>query len=1309
MSKQSLQGGEVILDDWFIQMVPNGKGIRVQGHRSCDPPDSFWNSSVITRRIDRSTVTTKSGTVYKLISKMDRIAAREEGFNAKIVRKFYCGFPVNWKECLSEFLHEDRTLKPVNKRRSVAPGLLNKKLETPSLLTKKVETPKGGVTTPLTPVNEVLVRDLPRSSSGRMIKPPLAYWTNQRIRHNISTDTVEIIAGGTNYLPHNTSETQLTGSTELTPYAYNKLKRTLNREVKKSGSAPSRRKRPKLTKEDTSTDGEDDTSVASTAETDTDSTLPAVNQKQPLQKNMKLKRERTKSLQENAEKRRTRNSVEIVGVVESSISNVQADERSTSCKGNANKRRTRESVEVIGVKSCKENAEKRTRNSAEIVWVKPGKQDATKRMTRKSVEIVESSISKVQADRRKSKQNKVKLTEQSESENLDEAATQSDYELSRDPPAPPRKNKLKKVGSSVLPGTIKSPLYYASPDPTSDGDSSAQGIKLPVVGRTPSVSHPSVAALSGTNDDKDTPRTAHLKSDALEHDFAVQLSDVKKKMTVSKTLGSSPLDLQREIMSVVQSHKQRRVAERSSKRKSKRSESMIGLGDTDTDVYDLDNSTDDASEALSILPSLKTNLKEKKTVPKMKPPSTMSSANGTDSDSDFTRMVKSKANGEVNGASGVKTKSTNVGHAGSLRRSTRNRSSSAESLQRSQMKSSTGRENVRKSARNRSSSRESVRTTARNQSSSRESVRTAARNLSSSRESVRTAARNLSSSRESARNRSSSRDNVRTSARNRSSSRESVRTTARNQSSRRENVRDRSSSRESVRTSTRNRNRANYKESNSDTIPSSDCEDQERHASSKTNFGSEVGQKRRPRMNTKKTATVKTSEIITLDSESEDSFINEQDKHRYGKTKVGDCSTTKLPTRQSKQKAAENICLNNSESSGSEMVSLKTKTSAAHPNRTVLKAKRTAQSAKSKLQSDKVIDSTDDDALRPASRRGRRQTRKSAQDGPAPKEVNPRNASAERRKAGAEAQSGNTAEAEDPSGMNEISPSTEKENATTHRTHGTFEKSEMDWSPVELAKLKRALEVVKPDTAMYWQCVASIVRTKSAHLCQQKHQESLENQMNHKATSKKMDDGNKQTNKVNTEPVKLTAKRGTMKRKRQLRDLVEQHNQGHEADYFDSTPFKIQNKRIKISAAMDSDDEDEGSGSFQTPGMARFKTPGSVRFKTPSVRPWQVAPLSDKKTPHTNLLSPLVAANVERKHIDTYISGIQKKKKGRTLLPAQSTPMRKKQMTKTKSDMSMEQAVNQANAAGLFEARPASDGSDSDEPSDYYWSEGEQD
>lgn len=38
----------------------------------------------------------------------------------------------------------------------------------------------------------------------------------------------------------------------------------------------------------------------------------------------------------------------------------------------------------------------------------------------------------------------------------------------------------------------------------------------------------------------------------------------------------------------------------------------------------------------------------------------------------------------------------------------------------------------------------------------------------------------------------------------------------------------------------------------------------------------------------------------------------------------------------------------------------------------------------------------------------------------------------------------------------------------------------------------------------------------------------------------------------------ITAGKGTLKRKQQLRDLIEHHNDGYEDDLFDSTPYRNQ-------------------------------------------------------------------------------------------------------------------------------------------------------
>ena len=56
-----------------------------------------------------------------------------------------------------------------------------------------------------------------------------------------------------------------------------------------------------------------------------------------------------------------------------------------------------------------------------------------------------------------------------------------------------------------------------------------------------------------------------------------------------------------------------------------------------------------------------------------------------------------------------------------------------------------------------------------------------------------------------------------------------------------------------------------------------------------------------------------------------------------------------------------------------------------------------------------------------------------------------------------------------------------------------------------------ATEVVAPGTPMYWQSIAAIVETKTAHLCQLKHQAGLDKQLGHppvhrKQPKKKSDD-----------------------------------------------------------------------------------------------------------------------------------------------------------------------------------------------------------
>lgn len=50
-------------------------------------------------------------------------------------------------------------------------------------------------------------------------------------------------------------------------------------------------------------------------------------------------------------------------------------------------------------------------------------------------------------------------------------------------------------------------------------------------------------------------------------------------------------------------------------------------------------------------------------------------------------------------------------------------------------------------------------------------------------------------------------------------------------------------------------------------------------------------------------------------------------------------------------------------------------------------------------------------------------------------------------------------------------------------------------------------------------------------------------------------------------PVTLNARKGTLRRKRQLRELAEHHNMGYEEDLLDNTPYK-KTRRHKVSSVM---------------------------------------------------------------------------------------------------------------------------------------------
>ncbi|CAH1263950.1 MIS18BP1 [Branchiostoma lanceolatum] len=177
---------EHVLYDWFIKPMRNSTDIVVEGHRKQDPEHQYWHSTAIVKRMHSRMVVTGSGTMYKLRGLIDRAMVLEQGFPAKVAKAFKAGFPENWREVLedsrnstSETEGEQRSNK---QETSVSQRGHHKGRE--SLQSKKA--------VPNVPPRsmETVLGSLGRSRSGRVVKPRMAWWANQRVV--IEKDNVKI-------------------------------------------------------------------------------------------------------------------------------------------------------------------------------------------------------------------------------------------------------------------------------------------------------------------------------------------------------------------------------------------------------------------------------------------------------------------------------------------------------------------------------------------------------------------------------------------------------------------------------------------------------------------------------------------------------------------------------------------------------------------------------------------------------------------------------------------------------------------------------------------------------------------------------------------------------------------------------------------------------------------------------------------------------------------------------------------------------------------------------------------------------------
>ncbi|XP_014065347.1 mis18-binding protein 1 [Salmo salar] len=185
------------------------------------------------------------------------------------------------------------------------------------------------------------------------------------------------------------------------------------------------------------------------------------------------------------------------------------------------------------------------------------------------------------------------------------------------------------------------------------------------------------------------------------------------------------------------------------------------------------------------------------------------------------------------------------------------------------------------------------------------------------------------------------------------------------------------------------------------------------------------------------------------------------------------------------------------------------------------------------------------------------------------------------------------------------------------------------WTEAELLRLHEAVTSLPKHTSDFWVNVAMEVGSRSAEDCQKQYNAQAPTYLAPSKATKKREVLQKREPVV--EPPRITARKGTLKRKQQVRNLLDHMPKDDHDDIFNSSP--MQNKRVKLPTVSPNGKEDVFMDSAHDP-----QTPSSSRF--PSV-----------KTPQCLHITPGMMGSVNRDNDDKYIYQLQKRmKKGQAKL-----------------------------------------------------------
>ncbi|XP_017514969.2 mis18-binding protein 1 isoform X1 [Manis javanica] len=189
-----------------------------------------------------------------------------------------------------------------------------------------------------------------------------------------------------------------------------------------------------------------------------------------------------------------------------------------------------------------------------------------------------------------------------------------------------------------------------------------------------------------------------------------------------------------------------------------------------------------------------------------------------------------------------------------------------------------------------------------------------------------------------------------------------------------------------------------------------------------------------------------------------------------------------------------------------------------------------------------------------------------------------------------------------------------------------------EWNEKELQRLHCAFASLPKHKPGFWSDVAMAVGSRSAEECQRRYMEDPRGRGSQKHVTEKKPVNPKGQGNIGdadkNQTIKITAKVGTLKRKQQMRDFLEQLPKDDHDDFFSTTP--LQNQRVLLPSFQDSQEEND-----ILPDMDRNPTtPSSVIF-----------PLA--KTPQCHHVSPGMLASINRADCDKYVFRMQKTHKSK--------------------------------------------------------------